>query len=89
MEKNKPVKTFRHGRVTVAVWLNRNEQGDTWYTYTITRSYQDGDTWKNTESYRGLDLPSIVILVIMACFWEMDRKIKDHPEPQNGDEADA
>ncbi|MDA1013847.1 MAG: hypothetical protein O3A00_05260 [Planctomycetota bacterium] len=86
MEKNKPVKRFRLGRITAAVWLNRNEKGDAWYTITITRSYKDGDSWKDTESFRRDDLPLVAKVADLAFAWIWDQTSNAQTEPVSQDE---
>lgn len=40
-----PVKKFRVGSVTAAVWKNDGN-----YSVTLQKSYKDGDEWKNTDT---------------------------------------
>ncbi len=82
MEKNKPVKRIRLGRITAAVWLNRNEKGDSWYTITMARSYRDGDNWRDTDSFRRDDLPLVAKVADMAFTWVWDQTSNARTEPE-------
>jgi hypothetical protein len=56
MAKNdKPVRKFRVGYVTAAVWKNGE-----FFNVTVTRSYKDGDEWKDTDSLGSGDLMNAV-----------------------------
>ncbi len=46
-----PVKRFRVGNVTAAVWKN-----DNFFSVTLQRSYKEGDEWKNTDNLAAGDL---------------------------------
>ena len=48
---SKPVKKFRVGNVTVAVWKNEE-----FHSVTLQKSYKDGEEWKNTDSLSGGDI---------------------------------
>jgi hypothetical protein len=45
MSENQPVKKFRVGSVTAAVWKNDNN-----FSVTLQKSYKDGEEWKNTDT---------------------------------------
>ena len=48
---SKPVRKFRIGNVTVAVWKN-----DEFYSVTLQKSFKDGEEWKNTDSLGSGDI---------------------------------
>lgn len=49
MAQNEPVKRFRIGLVTAAVW--KNKPGDTvFYNVTLQARYKDGEEWKDSNS---------------------------------------
>jgi len=57
---NQPVKKFRAGSITAAIWGNKSKEGKTWNSVTFTRSYKDNtDSWKNTGNFRVSDLPKL------------------------------
>lgn len=51
-EVNKPVANFRIGNVKAAVW--RNDSGH--FNTTFVRSYKQGDSWVDGDSYGSQDL---------------------------------
>ncbi len=53
MANNQPAAKFRVGFITATVW--ENESGDkTFFTTVLSRSYKDGDDWKQTDNlYHG------------------------------------
>jgi len=54
-----PVKNFRYGGVSVAVWLNQSRTG-VHYNVTAKRSYQDSEgAWADSESFSDYDLPAL------------------------------
>ena len=54
---NKPAHKISLGNVQVAVWLNKNTDGKQYYSVTASRRYRNGDTWKDSDSFRMSDLP--------------------------------
>lgn len=73
MAQQRPAREFRLGRIRAAVWLNQSGQGDAWYSVTVTRSYKDGDEWKDTTSYRRDDLPLVAKVADLAFAWIWDQ----------------
>lgn len=61
----KPVHKIRSGAIEVAIWLNESEKGP-WYSVTASRSYKQGDTWKQTDSYGADDLLLLAKLLDQA-----------------------
>ena len=60
---NKPVKQFRIGLISAAVW-RREAGGNTFHSVTIDRSYKDEDgNWQRTNSY---DVGDLFIVKILA-----------------------
>lgn len=56
-----PVAKKKYGGITVDVWENSGQNGSKFYTYTIQRSYKQGNDWKNTNSLRTQDLPKVIL----------------------------
>ena len=44
-DRNQPVKKFRVGSVTAAVWKN-----DSGFSVTLQKSYKEDDEWKNSQT---------------------------------------
>jgi hypothetical protein len=53
--KNAPVAKFRLGAVTASIWRN-----DSFFNVTLTRSYKDGDDWKDTNQLGAGDLENAI-----------------------------
>jgi hypothetical protein len=65
-EKRPPFKTFRAGRMSVALWRNEVEQDDrifVQYSLRIQKRYRDKQTneWKTAEYLYPTDLPHLII----------------------------
>ena len=54
-KENQPAAKFRLGYVTATVWKN----GD-YHSTVISRSYKDGDDWKDTDQLASGDLMNAV-----------------------------
>jgi len=60
-----PIDKIKVGGVTVDVWENKGEH-NTFNTFSMQRSYKDGETWKNTTSLREGDLPKAILALQKA-----------------------
>ena len=65
---NAPIHTIRLGRISAAIWSNEGSNG-TFMSVTITRSYKDGDDWKQTDSFNRDDLPLVAKVADLAHLW--------------------
>jgi len=61
---NQPAAKFRLGNVTATVWLN-NEH----YNTVLSKSYKDGDEWKETDQLGTGDLMNAVRVLQRAEEW--------------------
>ena len=55
----RPIQTIRYGAVRAAIWRNVIDNGNAsraLYNVTFSRSYRDGDTWKESNSFGRDDL---------------------------------
>lgn len=57
-DHKRPEQSLRYGPVEAAIWRNHGENGDFLNT-TFTRHYRQGDDWKQTDSFREQDLPTL------------------------------
>jgi len=87
MAQNKPAQEFRLGRIRAAVWLNQNGNGEAWHTVTVTRSYKDGDEWRDTTTFRRDDLPMVAKVADMAFAWIWNQTGKSRSEPAPAEEV--
>ena len=76
MGKNKPAHEIKLGRIRAAIWENRTEDKGVWFNVTLSRLYKDGDTWKDTASFRRDDLPIVNKAIDMAYGWIWRREMK-------------
>ena len=51
-----PVRKFKHGRVTAAIW-QKEQDGETFYDVQLNRSYKDKhDEWQTTDNFSLFDV---------------------------------
>ena len=83
-------KIFSNG-ISVTQWTNSNQEGRTWNTFTVQKSYKDSNNqWQNTNSLNTLDL----LVVADLCREMYSRNIRSanvtqgapasSPAPNNG-----
>ena len=65
---SKPVHKYRVGAIEVAIWKNEGEKGP-WFSVSHSRSYKQGDEWKESDRYGEDDLLTLVKLLDMAHSW--------------------
>jgi hypothetical protein len=70
---NAPVFTCRHRALKAAVWRNETETGPMFNT-TVSRSYKDGETWKDSGSF-GYDDVLIVAELLHNCHGFISREM--------------
>ena len=59
-EKNGPLYDLRSGRVQGSIWDREGPNGETRYTWSLSRSYKDKDgNWQRTTSFDAEDLPHV------------------------------
>lgn len=76
----KPVHEVRFGRVKAAIWENETQNG-AMYNVTLSRTYRDGDQWKDSASFSRDDLPLVVKVADLCHTW-----IFQHKPDENGSE---
>ena len=69
----KPVHKLRDGAIEVAIWKNDGEKGP-WYNVTHSRSYKQGDEWKESDSYGQDDLLVLAKLLDLAHTWILSQQ---------------
>ncbi len=72
-QRNAPVFSCRHRALKAAVWKNDTESGP-FFNVTLSRSYKDGDTWKESGSY-GYDDILIVAELLRTCHGFISREM--------------
>jgi len=86
-EPNRPAHTVRHRNIKATVWKNQTERGPM-YNVTVTRSYRDGEEWRDTNSFGFDDLMTVAKALFDAHTWissakanEAESKGESTPEP--------
>ena len=69
-DKAKPAHKIRHRALSVTIWKNDGEKGS-FYTVTPSRSYKQGDLWKESDSFSEDDLLALAKLIDQAHTWIM------------------
>ena len=60
---NKPVKTYKLGRVKASIWENKSADGHSFYAASFERSYRDSEgKWHNTKSFGLKDMLNLIRL---------------------------
>jgi hypothetical protein len=67
-QKEKPVHKLRAGALDVAVWRREGQNGP-FYSVTTSRSYRQGEEWKQADSYGADDLLHLAELLRQAWAW--------------------
>ncbi len=85
-ESNRPAMTFRYGAIKCTVWKNQTRNGPM-YNTSVTRSYKDGENWRDSSSFGSEDLPTVAKAFLDAHTWVQEQKASDreegkHSEPQ-------
>lgn len=71
----KPAHRIRSGAIEVAVWRNEGEKGP-WFNVTMSRSYKQGDEWKQSDSFGADDLLLLAKLLDQAHSWIISQPTK-------------
>ena len=74
MGKKEPAHKIQLGNISVAIWENESEDQEVWFNVSVSRSYKDGDRWKDTSSFRRNDLPIVSKGVDLALMWILVRE---------------
>ena len=73
MANEKPVFEIRIGNVRAAVWANQGKKGS-WYNISVTRTYRDGNTPKDSSSFGTGDLLAAAKVLDLAHNWCLENK---------------
>jgi len=73
MAQPKPAHKLRNGALTVTIWKNESEKG-AWYSATPSRSFKQGESWKESDSFGFDDLLALAKLLDQAHSWIQDKQ---------------
>lgn len=68
MDRPKPIRVIRFGRVKVAIWMNEGPSGPS-YRVQVCRVYKEGERWKQSDSFGRDDLPIVCKAIDQAHTW--------------------
>lgn len=71
--KQQPAHKIRSGNITVTIWKNQGEKGS-FYSVTPSRSYKQGNDWKESDSYAPDDLMTLAKLLDLAHTWLVNQE---------------
>ncbi len=83
---NRPAQTFRYGAIKCTIWQNDGRNGP-FYNTVITRSYKDGEDWKESHSFGQEDLPTLAKAALDAHSWVQEQLTRDREAGQSGAEG--
>lgn len=67
MTKNKPIKTYRVGNISLSLWENEGNDNVKFKSFSFERTYKDGEEqWKNTKTLKTNDLLKLKELLNLA-----------------------
>jgi hypothetical protein len=76
-----PVHEIRVNRIRAAIWENETQNGSL-HNVTLSRSYRDGDTWKNSTSFGRDDLLLVAKVADMAHTWIVQQRQEESRRQQ-------
>lgn len=76
---NKPVHVVRYGAIKAAVWCNQTANGSM-HNVTLTRSYKDGEEWKESASFGADDLLAAAKALSEAHTWIFGERYRAREE---------
>jgi hypothetical protein len=79
-EKKRPAHRIPLGHIVAAIWANKADNGRVWFNVTVSRSYKDGEQWKDTSTFRRDDLPIVAKVVDMAYAWIWGQEVPADPD---------
>ncbi len=73
---NKPANTARYGAIKCTIWRNDSRNGP-FYSTVITRSYKEGEDWRESPSFGLEDLPTVAKAALDAHSWVREQLISE------------
>lgn len=80
---NRPAHEIKLGQIRATIWANRSKRDEVWYSITISRSYRDGEVWKETTSFGRDDLPLVSKAAELAYAWIWSGRSTER-QPEDG-----
>jgi len=67
-DSNRPATTIRYGAIKATIWRNETRNGSM-YSTTVTRTYKEGDDWRESHSFGPGELPTVAKVMLDAHTW--------------------
>ena len=67
-EGNRPAHTARYGAIKCTIWRNESRNGP-FFSTVISRSYKEGEDWRESPSFGQEDLPTVAKAALDAHSW--------------------
>ena len=78
-KKSKPVHVVRYGAIKAAIWRNETSAGPM-HNVTLTRTYKEGDEWRESTSFGADDLLVLAKALNDAHSWIFAQRAKSAQE---------
>ncbi|MCL4740962.1 MAG: hypothetical protein KJZ54_02050 [Phycisphaerales bacterium] len=78
-KKSKPVHVVRYGAIKAAIWRNETSAGPM-YNVTVSRTYKEGDEWRESTSFGADDLLVLAKALNEAHSWIFAQRAKSAQE---------
>jgi hypothetical protein len=78
-KSKKPVRVFRFGGISVAVFENTSDEGNVFHKLSAERVYKTGNKFATTNSFSFNELPTVIMLMKRAWYYvlELESQAKD------------
>ena len=80
MSNQKPIDTIRDGALKATIWKNAAEKGH-FYSVDFSRTYKDGETFKDSHSFSGSEPLQIARLANLAYDRIAELRAADKADP--------
>ncbi len=80
----KPIEKIKLGNIQATIWENQGANGNSWFNVVVTRTYRDGDEYKDSNSFRHQDLPVVSKAMDFAYGWIWELQLANE-EKSDGD----
>ena len=80
---NRPAKTIRYRAIQCTIWRNEGRNGP-FYNTVITRSYKDGEEWRESSAFGQEDLPTVAKAALDAHTWIQEQTASEQQTAGNG-----
>ena len=78
-DSNRPATTIRYGAIKATIWRNETRNGSM-YSTTVTRTYKEGDDWRESHSFGPGELPTVAKVMLDAHTWVQEQMASERQE---------